>query len=169
MTTQVRIRKATAEDAPAITALLRTSMAQYAEASGIPTLLDAQRESEADVRCHIEDDLVLVAETPESIDGTVRLHLEPDGTAYFSRFAVAPGRRKTGIGKYLLLVAVELLVEAGATEMLLHTAIANQPLVTLYTNQGFELIDVSYDRGYARGLFRKVLKPKGVDKPPEEY
>lgn len=159
MNSSVRIRKATEADAPAIASLLRTSMAQYAEVSGIPTMLDAQRETEADILHHIQQDLVLVAETPGSIDGTVRLRLENDKKAYFSRFAVAPNRRKTGIGKHLLMVAVDLLSEAGADEILLHTAISNQPLVALYTSQGFELVSVSHDRGYARGLFRKVLRP----------
>lgn len=159
---ELRIRKAGLADIPELASLLQTAMAHYAQVSGIPTMLDSQRETEADIRRHIEEDTVLVAESHGCIAGTCRLTLQTDGSAYFSRFAVAHTRRKSGIGKQLLLVACELLQQAGAREICLHTAIANQPLVGLYTSQGFELVSVSHDRGYARGLFRKVLVADGA-------
>lgn len=166
MTTEIRIRRAKPADVSELAILLQTAMAHYAQVSGIPTVLDSQRETEADIRRHIEEDMVLVAESPGGIVGTARLTLRPDGTAYFSRFAVAHGRRQSGIGKRLLLVAVDLLREAGATEILLHTAIANHPLVGLYTSQGFELVSVAHDRGYARGLFCKKLTNQADDSKP---
>lgn len=158
MTAEIRIRKANEGDIPELVDLIKTAMAHYAQISGIPTVLDSQRETEVDVRRHIEEDTVLVAEGHGCIVGTARLSLNADGTAYFSRFAVAHGRRQSGIGKMLLMVAADLLRDMGAREVLLHTAIANQALVGLYCRQGFELVSVAHDRGYARGLFRKKLR-----------
>lgn len=163
----VRIRRALPVDVPELTELIRSAMAQYARASGIPTLLDSQKETEADVLRHVLEDTVLIAESHGHLAGTVRLTVMPDRTAYFSRFAVSTRRQQSGIGKKLITVAEELLREQGATEILLHTAVQNKPLVGIYTGKGFELVEVATDRGYERGLFRKRLV-RGSDSGPVE-
>ncbi len=154
----VRIREAVAEDAPVLLELIRSSFRQYAEDSGIRSPLDAMQETEADMLAHIETDLVLIAESHGQLVGTVRLTIQPDKTAYFGRFAVVTRRRQSGIGKKLISLAEELMAERGATWLFLHTAVQNKALVKLYEGKGFELIEVSTDRGYERGLFRKRLR-----------
>ena len=157
MTNEVHIRQAVPEDVPALMGLILTAMTQYAHHSGITTLLDSQKETAADVLLHVVEDMVLVAESRGHLAGTVRLTIQPDGTAYFSRFAVYAQRQQSGIGKHLFEAAEIYLRQAGVTEILLHTAINNKPLVGLYTARGFELVSVSHDRGYARGTFRKMM------------
>ena len=163
----VRIRKAIPKDAPALIELIQASMRQYAQDSGIPTLLDALMETPADMLAHIESDTVLIAESHGQVVGTVRLSIRPDHTAYFSRFAVVTRKRQSGIGKKLIALAEALMTEAGATEIRLHTAVQNKPLVNLYSGKGFELIETSTDRGYERGLFRKRLFTDSKSERPE--
>lgn len=164
---EVRIRRALPEDVPAISELIQTAMRQYAQISGIPTPLDSQKETHADILRHVLEDIVLVAEAHGQLAGTVRLTIQPDGTAYFSRFAVSARRRQSGIGKKLIALSEALLLDAGATEILLHTAVQNKALVGLYTSKGFELVEVKTDRGYERGLFRKQLVREPENGPGE--
>jgi len=56
---EVRIRRAVPEDVPAIAELIQTAMRQYAQISGIPTPLDSQKETQADVLRHVLEDVVL--------------------------------------------------------------------------------------------------------------
>jgi N-acetylglutamate synthase-like GNAT family acetyltransferase len=157
VTPDLRIRRAEPADVPALHDLIQSAMAQYALRSGIPTLLDSQKETQADVLQHVVEDIVLVAESHGHLTGTARLTIQADRTAYFSRFAVSLQRQQSGIGKRLFAAAEAHLLNAGVTTVLLHTAINNKSLVSLYTARGFELISVANDRGYARGTFRKIL------------
>lgn len=157
MTPDLRIRRAEPADVPELHDLIQSAMAQYAQRSGIPTLLDSQKETQADVLLHVVEDIVLVAESHGHLTGTARLTIQPDRTAYFSRFAVSLHRQQSGIGKRLFAAAETYLRNAGVKMILLHTAINNKSLVNLYTASGFELISVANDRGYARGTFRKIL------------
>ena len=136
-------------------------MAVYARQSGIETPLDAELETMADVQVHIAQAEVLVAEQDGQLIGTVRLVRQDHDTAWFTRFAVLPDRQRSGIGQMLFQSAEERLCMSGCQQVLLHTALTNQNLVTFYQTRGFSLLDTNYERGYPRGLFIKKLHKTG--------
>jgi ribosomal protein S18 acetylase RimI-like enzyme len=164
MTAAITVRQATSADAPELLALIQRAMAVYARNSGIERPLDAELETLDDLRVHLAVDYVLVAEIGGRLAGTVRLVRQDEQTAYFSRFAVMPTLQRSGVGHLLYLAALRYLNERGYRQVLLHTALTNQPLVTFYQTRGFELISTGYDRGYPRGTFRKWLDLAG-DQP----
>lgn len=151
------IRKAQACDAPELLSLIQTAMAVYAQHAGIETPLDSERETEDDIRASIENDLVLVATDHDQLIGTVRLVTQDPETVWFTRFAVAPERHRSGVGQKLLYAAEQALVKRGVRYLLLHTALSHPSLVTFYKSRGFMLLETHYDRGYPRGLFQKIL------------
>jgi predicted N-acetyltransferase YhbS len=151
------IRKAQACDAPELLSLIRTAMAVYAQHAGIETPLDSERETQDDIRASIKKDLVLVATDQGRLIGTVRLVRQDRDTAWFTRFAVAPDRHRSGVGQKLLYAAEQTLAKDGVRYLLLHTALSHPSLVTFYQSRGFKLLETHYDRGYPRGLFQKSL------------
>jgi ribosomal protein S18 acetylase RimI-like enzyme len=165
----VRVRRAVPEDAPALHALIREAMRLYAEASGIPGPLESLLETEDDVRRHIREDEVLVAEYAHGaadgaddplagaeVVGTLRL--SPAGsarTAYLSRFAVAPDLQRIGVGGALMHAVDLRAAERGWRRVRLHTALTNVPLVRFYRARGFRVVDEEDSRGYPRGRLEK--------------
>ncbi len=160
------VRQARPDDAAELLGLIRRAMALYAQNAGIETPLDAEMETAADLQVHIAHDLVLVAEEDGRLIGTVRLVQQDRDTVWFTRFAVLPERQRGGVGHLLYQAALAAAQKRGCRFMLLHTALSNQNLVTFYQTRGFEQIDVSYERGYPRGLFLKTLKAAPGGKPP---
>lgn len=156
-TAGIMIRRALSADAADLLALVRRAMAVYARHSGIETTLDSELETLVDMRIHIEQDHVLVAEQAGQLIGTVRLVRQDHDTAWFTRFAVSPDRQRAGIGQLLLQEAESCLRQSGCRQVLLHTALSNPSLVAFYQTRGFTLLETSYERGYPRGLFLKVL------------
>lgn len=154
------IRQATEADADALFALIQRAMAVYAIDSGIRGLLDSQKETLEDLKKHIADDYVLVALRRGRLVGTVRLVHKDSACAYFSRFAVLPHIRQTGIGRSLYLAAEGWLRANGYRQVILHTALTNPDLVAFYKARGFMLQSTSNERGYPRGTFRKNLDPQ---------
>jgi ribosomal protein S18 acetylase RimI-like enzyme len=155
---EIHIREATLRDGPELMALIRAAMADYARASGISTLLESQMETLDDIQAHILSDHVLVAEHRGRLAGTVRLVSNGGRTAYFSRFAVLPSLRRTGVGQMVYQAAEDWLRSKGFTTVWLHTAMTNKPLVDFYESRGFRLIEESAARGYPRGTFQKDFK-----------
>ena len=153
----ITIRKADDSDVDPLYTLIRQAMAVYAKQSGITQPLDALTESKSDLLHHIHVDHVLVAELHDQLAGTVRLIRADSETAYFSRFAVLPHLQQTGVGRQLYQAAEEWLRGQGFRQILLHTALSNEPLVGFYQARGFRLLHSSQARGYARGTFIKVL------------
>jgi len=161
--TRIRIRRAAAEDADELQALIRQAMDVYAAQSGIETMLDSQMETKEDLICHLKQDQVFVADIHGHLAGTVRLVRLDCRTAYFSRFAVHPGIQRSGVGQMLYQAAENWLTDQGFSSIILHTALTNAPLVSFYQLRGFELIETHEDRGYPRGTFRKILRIPGSD------
>lgn len=153
----VRVRRAVADDAPQLRMLIDAAMAAYARDSAIPGLLDAQREDIDDLRRHIADDIVLIAELEGVPVGTARLVLGDGKEAYFSRFAVDPHLHRGGVGGILYAEAESELRRQGCQAVSLHTALSNTALLRFYQQRGFLVIGCSEARGYPRGLLRKAL------------
>lgn len=153
----IQVRPATLADAAELLRLIQWAMQLYASQSGITSPLDAQQEGLADMQRHIRQHHVLVAEHKDHLIGTVRLIRQPDGRAYFSRFAVHPHLQKSGVGRLLFQTAEAWLRQQGFREVELHTALTNPALVSFYESRGFELVETDHSRGYPRGRFRKRL------------
>ncbi|MCS7282714.1 MAG: ribosomal protein S18-alanine N-acetyltransferase [Anaerolineae bacterium] len=70
------------------------------------------------------------------------------GTAHIATFAIHPDWRGRGLGKYLLLVALEKAIAAGARTITLEVRVSNRVAQKLYTDVGFQRIGLY--RGYYR-------------------
>lgn len=70
------------------------------------------------------------------------------GTAHIATFAIHPDWRGRGLGKYLLLVALEKAVAAGARTVTLEVRVSNRVAQNLYTDVGFQRVGLY--RGYYR-------------------
>ncbi len=155
----ITIRQATAADLDQLLSLVHDAMTVYARQSGITQPLESLCEDKTDMLEHIKTDHVLVAERNGQLAGTVRLVRHGARTAYFSRFAVLPHLRQTGVGRKLYEAAEIWLQSHGFLYVVLHTALTNEPLVAFYQARGFHLVHCTYDRGYPRGTFAKEIKP----------
>ncbi len=158
MHAQITIRPAVPVESPALLRLIQWAMQVYAANSGITASLDAMLETEDDLRRHIIQNHVLVAEHKGELIGTVRLIDRGNGHAYFSRFAVHPHLQQTGVGKMIYQAAEDWLLAQHFQSVELHTALTNEPLVSFYRARGFSLVETDHSRGYPRGLFRKDLQ-----------
>ena len=152
-------------------ALIRRAMTVYARNSGISSQLESLEERLEDIEDSIRNHYVMVAENRDGLVGTVRLiwpakselrdadmNLDPEKTAWFSRFAVMPELQAAGTGRLLYQAAEAYLADNGVRNILLYTALNNQRLVTFYQGRGFALLSSENKRGYARGLFIKQLE-----------
>ena len=63
--------------------------------------------------------------------------LDPD-SLYLSSMAVDPGRRRCGIGKELMLAALDRAADRGADGVWLHVERSNLPAIALYESGGFK-------------------------------
>lgn len=157
MHAEIKIRPAIPAESAALLKLIQWAMQVYAINSGITASLDAMLETEEDLKRHIVQNHVLVAEHRGELIGTVRLIDRGNGRAYFSRFAVHPHLQQTGVGKMIYQAAETWLIDQHFRTVELHTALTNEPLVKFYRARGFSNVETDHSRGYPRGLFRKEL------------
>ena len=84
-----------------------------------------------------------------------KIVLEPDGTAYLSRFGVSPEFQNHGVGKSLMSVVDTVMMEKGVKRLELHTAAKYFDLVRFYYGRKFYIDSISEERGYKRALMVK--------------
>lgn len=82
-----------------------------------------------------------------SILGYIGLRFHP-GVAHIATFAIHPDWRGRGLGKYLLLVALEKAIAAGARTITLEVRVSNRVAQKLYSDVGFQRVGLY--RGYYR-------------------
>lgn len=170
---ELESRLATAEDAGSVRDLVRSAMRHYRAESGIMNdTLESLSESVESVRHRIEKNKCLCLFDGERPLGTITIsrcttpmkysfsrkssnflaHYTSCG--YISRFAVADGVRKTGLGSRLM---DEILTYDEASDLvILHTAVSNKSMCEFYASKGFILVDSESSRGYERGLFALI-------------
>ncbi|HAW16627.1 MAG TPA: hypothetical protein DCW41_08015 [Clostridiales bacterium] len=172
----LKLRRATRSDAPAVSDLIHEAMESYRRDSGISKgMLESLSESVESVTDRIEknnclclyiDDRPVGTITLSPVDNPMKYNFsdktekvlsKAERVSYISRFAVADLLRKTGLGVQLMDAAVTLAEYDGSDLILLHTAVTNKNMCEFYKNRGFELIDSERSRGYERGLFAKRL------------
>lgn len=155
---QIVLRRAVPEDAEAIYKIIFEAMTRYASISNIKGALPSLQESVEDVASRISNDTVLIALLETNPTGTLTIHKISSKRAEIKRFAVVPAIQRTGIGGRLFNEAEKLLVSSGYSEVVLHTALCNLPLLQFYTARGFIVHSESFQSGYKRGFLIKKLE-----------
>jgi len=171
----ISVRHARITEAEAILILVKESMASYCVDSHIDkTQIEATFETKETIEAAISDGVVFVAvNAKEDIIGTARLYItyaksfvdsetaEKLGmtarVGYFARFSVWDSMRGKGIGQDLLLYSEDIARRAHCSHVLLHTAIANERMVSFYQTRGYDILLREKSRGYERGLFGKKI------------
>lgn len=151
------IRKAIPEEAHLIREVLQESFKKYCIESGLDTV-EALKETIADIKKDMVTKELLVAVLEDEIVGTLRCVIQPDNTAYITRFGVKPRCHKAGIGRALLSEADSILERKGTKKVYLNTASKNRDLIRFYYARGFYVESVSNDKGYLRALMVKEFK-----------
>ena len=136
-------RSATAEDAPAIVALVQSAYRGAASRVGWTTeadLLDGQRTDVAAVAALIESPAsrILLCEQDDTMLASAHLERQGD-TCHFGMFAVRPDRQGAGLGKAMLAEAERIARAAWACRALQMTVITQRTeLIGWYERRGYQ-------------------------------
>lgn len=149
------IRKAEVEDAEAIQGIMQESFKKYMQDTGLRGTMEALEESIADIKRDIETKEVFIAIIDNVPVGTIRLQLNPDNTAYITRFGVRLDYHNIGIGKSLINLADKVMKARQVKKVSLHTASTYRDLIRFYYGRGFYIESTTRDRGYIRALLVK--------------
>jgi ribosomal protein S18 acetylase RimI-like enzyme len=125
------------------------------EDTGLTGSMEALQESDEDIVRDIETKEVYIAIIDDVAVGSVRIKLNPDNTAYLSRFGVKLSYHNIGIGKSLINLVDKLLLARSVKSVSLHTASKYRDLVRFYYGRGFYIDSTTKDRGYVRALMVK--------------
>ncbi|NLL96893.1 MAG: GNAT family N-acetyltransferase [Clostridiaceae bacterium] len=147
------IRRANADDAPAVFSILKRAFTEYSHITG-QSDLEALKETVEDIKNEIETKAVYIAVIDNEILGTVRLDISGD-QAFLSRFAVDSRNRNKGIGKSLMSVVDKYLKEKGVKKVTLYTSSKHCVLMRFYYGRGFYVEAIETDRGYLRARLVK--------------
>lgn len=143
----VRLRLATADDVPAITAVVDAAYTPYIAAIGVrPGPLDF------DHAAAVAAGLVIVAAAGDDLAGLVVLRGD-----WLENVAVAPGWQGRGIGRQLLEAAEARARAAGVRELRLHTHALMADNQARYRHLGWAETERRDDGGVDRVLFAKAL------------
>ena len=149
------IRKATIEDAPAISTIMQESFKKYMQDTGLSGTMEALSESIEEIEADILHSQVYIAIIDDIPVGSIRIKFLPDNTAYISRFGVMLDYHNIGIGKSLINLVDKVLKSKGVKKVSLHTASKYRDLIRFYYGRGFYIESTSTERGYIRALLVK--------------
>ncbi len=149
------IRKATIEDALAISTIMQESFKKYMQDTGLSGTMEALSESIEEIEADILQSQVYIAMIDDNPVGSVRIKFLPDNTAYISRFGVMLNYHNIGIGKSLINLVDKVLISKGVKKVSLHTASKYRDLIRFYYGRGFYIESTSTERGYIRALLVK--------------
>ncbi|AYD40348.1 GNAT family N-acetyltransferase [Clostridium fermenticellae] len=157
------VRKADIKDSKAIYEITKQVFKIYFKNAQIPRTIDALKETYKDIENDIKTKEVFVALDGNTIIGSVRIKVNPDKTAYLSRFGVKSNYQNSGIGKILMSAVDDDMISLGVTNIYLHTSSRMFSLIRFYYGRGFFIDSTSKDRGYIRALLCKEYKSKSLD------
>ncbi len=152
------IRKATADDVSAIQSITKEAFKKYMEDTGLTGTMEALEETQEDILHDIETKEVFVAFIDDIPVGSIRIRINPDNTAYISRFGVSLQYHNIGIGKSLMNLAEKVMIRKGIKRVSLHTASKYRDLIRFYYGRGFYIDSTSKDKGYVRALLNKEFE-----------
>lgn len=141
--TSTRLRRAVAEDAPALAALVQSAYRGDTSRQGWTTeadLLDGQRVDVAHVLEVVADPGSLLLVLDDAAGPLACCHVEDRGAglAYFGMFAVRPGAQGGGTGRRVVAEAERLAVASfGATQMEMTVIAQRVELIAWYERLGF--------------------------------
>ena len=148
----VTTRRATAGDAPAVTAVVRAAFAVYVERLGgvqpWPMSLDY-----AEI---IADGQTWLAEDAGEVVGVLVLEDRADHLL-LEVLAVAPGQQGSGVGRRLMALADEQAVDRGFDEVRLFTNARMTENLAYYPRQGYVETHRDEVNGFHRVFFAKRL------------
>jgi len=147
----LRIRAATAADAPVIAQIVEQAYRQYIPRIGKPPgpMLD-------DYGARVSQGVVWVIAEGSTIAGLIVLVPRPE-YLLLDNIAVAPGRQGSGLGRRLLAFAETEAVRRGYREIRLYTHQTMTENQRLYAGIGYEETGRGTEAGYERVFMRKRL------------
>ncbi len=148
------VRLAEESDIESIIQITREAFAKYKEMTGAATL-DALEETPEDIKKDIETKMVLIAMSEGESVGCVRVEINPDNTAYLTRFAVKVTSQNNGIGKSMMNHVDKLMQKRGVKKISLYTASKAASLMRFYYGRGFYVESTDTMRGYIRAKLVK--------------
>lgn len=102
---------------------------------------------------------ILFALEAGRVIGTVALLRESDGVYELSKMAVQPDYQGRGVGRQLLLAAIDRFRSVGGTRLFLESSTKLGPALHLYEGLGFEHRPPKADSHYARSDVHMVWNP----------
>ena len=147
----LRIRAATAADAPVIAQIVEQAYRQYIPRIGKPPgpMLD-------DYGARVSQGVVWVIAEGSTIAGLIVLVPRPE-YLLLDNIAVAPGRQGSGLGRRLLAFAETEAVRRGYREIRLYTHQTMTENQRLYAGIGYEETGRGTEAGHERVFMRKRL------------
>lgn len=157
---ELTFRLATDADVPALRKLVNVA---YQELADIGLNFTGTYQDEAITRERMQGKEVLLAFMQTELVGTLSFSVrdQDDGhtVLYLGQFAVAPERKRQGIGRQLLYRAEERAKQLGLNRLRLDTAMPATHLVQLYKSHGYGIISqVKWEgKTYESLIMEKVL------------
>ena len=148
------VRHAEEKDIESIMEITREAFIKYSEMTGV-TKLDALNETYEDVKYDIENKFVLIALSAGEPVGCVRVEINPDKTAFLTRFAVKVTCQNNGIGKSLMNHVDKSMKKRDVKTISLYTASKAAPLIRFYYGRGFYIESIDSSRDYLRAKLVK--------------
>jgi ribosomal protein S18 acetylase RimI-like enzyme len=156
---EIRIRRAVADDAPSVASVLRESFEEYQHLYTREGF-EATTPACAEVLRRIEEGPVWVALVDERVVGTVSV--VPKGESLYVRgMGLAPAARGRGIGELLLRRVEGFASERGFVRLFLSTTPFLSRAIRLYERHGFKRTDEGPDHLFGTPLFtmEKIPEP----------
>jgi GNAT superfamily N-acetyltransferase len=139
---------ATADDVPAVVALVESAYRGDASRAGWTTeadLLDGQRTDPESVRAIVASStgyLLLARDGAGELVACCQLEQRPDGVGYFGMFAVRPGQQGSGLGRVVLAEAERRARDDWRSRTMEMTVIGQRrDLIAWYVRRGYAETD----------------------------
>lgn len=153
----ILIRSARAEDASAISEVVRRAFAAYEGRLQPPA--GALKETPESIAEKLWHEAALVAVTTAGIAGCVFYRpAERAGEIYLGRLAVLPERQREGIGARLMIALEETARATGARALVLNVRIALPANRLVFERLGFEPIGQGRHAGFDQPTFTVMRK-----------
>ena len=155
---ELRIRPATADDAPAVAEIVERAYRHYIARIGKPPgpMID-------DYAARVSEGAVWVLEEGAVIAAIIVLLPAPN-YLLLDNIAVSPARQGLGLGRRLLAFAEDEALRRGYREIRLYTHETMVENQRLYASIGYEETGRGSESGYNRVFMRKQLRDQRVNK-----
>ncbi len=147
----VPLRRAAADDAPAVRAVVRAAYARY-----VPRMGREPMPMTADYARAVRENQIWLAGEPPAIEAMLELVPAADHLLV-ANIAVHPDRQGTGLGRRLLDFAETEAKRQGFDELRLYTHVTMTENVAMYEHLGWQQTHRGGQDGFERVFMRKLL------------